>query len=340
MIIYLAAVENSDVRPALASGDIRHGFSSYFWLRKRQPDSAANIRVHVKRHVVDSGAHTFFAGSHVNSGSAQLSAGSPVRNIVSKQEDPDAYFNGYLTWLVEQEPHYDHFVELDVGELVGQDKVREWRKRIVKAGLAPKCIIAYHPALQSIGSFMEEAKKWPSHYVGLQGLRRGVHYDMLAAVRACYEGGVAAHGFAMVKQKYLKVIPYYSVDSTSFKASVIYGCALVAEGGAIHYMRGRPTQSADVRNRIARLSISSGIPLDFAQQVRNSFSKDGGVALGEVMATSARAIQQVEDHYSRLWAARGIRWDERLADARRLERAGSKKKAVASPSSRKSPSRT
>jgi hypothetical protein len=310
VIIYCAAVENNDVKHALKNDAIRHGFSSYFYLRKLPKTLPADIRQHTKRHVVDSGAHSFFA-------SIGISAGKRVTTNAAKGENPDAFWAAYFGWLKANVDSFDHFVELDIGEIVGQDKVRAWRGQIRKAGLAEKCIIAYHPAMNTLREFIAEADNWPSRYVGIEGLRLGTNYPMKEAVRACYDIGVGPHGFAMMKQKYMNAIPFFSVDSASYKASVLYGAAVVMDGGKLSYMRPTSTTSARSRARHARLSVNSGLPLSFRQSVRGTYRQDGGKAIGEVLSVSARAVQQAEDYYTRLWEARGIRWDERIEAARK-----------------------
>lgn len=161
--------------------------------------------------IVDSGAHSFFSSDPNKAFSA-----APNRSM-SDAPDPEVYFDQYLGWLKDYASGMDYFVEHDIGSIVGQPRVKQWRKRLESVGLADKCMIAFHPKVESWAKFWDVAKRFPSKYIGLEGVvanRAPMPYN--DAIKPCYEHGIKVHGFAMVKAKWLKQTPFYSVDSTSW----------------------------------------------------------------------------------------------------------------------------
>lgn len=304
MKLYVAGVEGSDVASTLASDVIVNGFASYYYLR-RQSSGVKRVREHVKSLIVDSGAHTFFA--------SRPEIGSTTTRVTKhKGEDPEFYMREYLAWLKQAAPHLDYFVELDLGEIVGQPRVRGWRVYLEKAGLAEKCIIVYHPKAETWAEFLEWAEKWPSKYVALEGLRQGrALFDYVGCVRALYERGIRVHGFAMVKRRWLDRVPFYSVDSSSFMAGITYGAHFTNMGSdRFSYIRYSKPKSEASRQKAMRAAVKRGV--DFERLTANTYSKEHGrddIVLTAVTNT-ARAMQDMEAYYTRLWEARGIKWTE------------------------------
>ena len=267
MLIYMAAAENSDIAGAVAVGAVRNAFTSYFYMRK-MGDVLKRMRKHCKRVIVDCGAHTFFAQL------GTLGVAGTGNNW--KREEPEAYFTEYLAWLKTYANDLDYFLELDIGDVVGQAQVEKWRERIRKAGLAEKCIIGWHPKAEPLEHFLNVARRWPSRYVGIEGLR---HHrpscDYVDVVTRLYRLNVRAHGFAMVKRRFLDLVPFYSADSISFKGGVLYGAdafhnprrsGMLSEfnaGVGFGYVNRR-AKRADARARERRMAaaVYSGFSLD------------------------------------------------------------------------------
>lgn len=326
MRIHLAGVDTTDFTPTVLSGVVDNCFVSYYYQRKLK--NLIPLRPYLGRTIIDSGAHSFFASTPaVGSVTAKL-------KMHRVKDDPAEFMAAYLKWLDANADHYDYFVELDIGELVGQAAVLAWREQIVAAGLAEKCIICYHPNAEPLADFLKAIESWPSRYCALEGLRQGrVMMDYVQVVRECYARHVRVHGFAMVKQRWMNMVPFYSVDSVSYKASIMYGALFYQNGSKFGYVRGVRPSTESGRNRLMATLAKAGAALDFGTQIRIG-SAPGATGVGrstrvphspqrtaavdardEALKASVLAMQGMEKHYTKLWRARGIRWEEKFKEA-------------------------
>jgi len=300
--IHLAGVDTTDFTPTVHRGVVDNCFVSYYYQRKLK--NLVALRPRLGRTIVDSGAHSFFASTP--------SVGSVTAKLKKHRvkDDPATYMAAYLEWLVANREHYDYFVELDIGELVGQTTVVGWRAEIVKAGLAGRCIICWHPNAERLSDFMQAIENWPSLYCALEGLRQGrPMMDYVAVVKKCYDRDVRVHGFAMVKQRYMDRVPFYSVDSASYKASVMYGALFYQDGSRFGYVRTQRPRTEKGRNALMARLAKAEAPMDIGYQIRGN-----AVARDDVLARSVLAMRGMEEHYTALWRARGIRWQEKFKE--------------------------
>lgn len=292
MLIYMAGCESTDTQDVVREGFISHGFFSYYYMRSGEVKLAwfKSAREHVKDIIVDSGAHTFFSEM------SQTGLSVSVHRKVTKTLDtPEAYFAKYLQWLLANYEFYDYFVELDIGEITGQKQVLEWREILKTNGLFKKCITVYHPETCTFDEYIEMLKDSESHYVALEGDRpRRKRLDYLRLIKPAYERGIKVHGFAMTKNDVFTTYPFYSVDSTSWKAGMQYGSAKFITGTGIKIKR--------YANRTSAFKIH-GMNTDF-------FSKDKRVARFNMQKATLRAFSKIEDDTTRLWEKRGIIWEK------------------------------
>lgn len=312
----------SDTHITMQSRQVRHAFSSY-WYHGKKVDSMTLIRQNCPDHVVDSGAHSFFSESHL--GSARV-----VQRKHRKAHDPHSYFDAYLEWLLEQQNNLDYFVELDIGELVGQDVVEKWRDRIVAAGLEKKCLIVFHPRVEPFERFFEAAKEWPSRFVGLEGVRGArVPMNYNDVVQQLHEHQIRPHGFAMIKPKWITNVPFYSVDSTSFTAGASFGRVfsrrlprwmLGPSSGAAKGFRTHQSKASDGyfdaqrSAAVALEAVKSSSGLLTAADVLTLYKGKSGPSGNDqgrarLMIAAALVFNELEDEVTRLWESRGIRWE-------------------------------
>jgi len=222
MKIYLAGMESVDLEDVISKGSIRNAFYSYFYLRGEKSTMMKNLiegRKYIKNIIIDSGAHSFFAESD----DASLTASNHKKDSKMK-ETPDVFHARYVEWVMKYHQYFDYFVELDIGEIVGQEKVMAWRDLWANLGLSHKLIMVYHPKVQSWDDFLKMLDDSRSRYVALEGERggrRAVKY--LSCIRECYKRKVRVHGFAMTKSHVYLNLPFTSVDSSSWKAPMRYG---------------------------------------------------------------------------------------------------------------------
>lgn len=271
MRIFLAGAENHVGRrnPNLY---VKDAFVSFFSYYKQVGRDLAVVKSRAKSIIVDSGAHSFFSMNK------EIVHAAGVARRKKIDLNPDHYFLTYLDWLEKNKELYDYFVELDIAEIYGMDKLLAWRQEFKKRGLFKKCITVYHPEIMTFNDLkdlVEENKKDGDGYIALEGLRgktRKVDYP--ACAKYLMEQKVRFHGFAMVKRKYMELIPFYSVDSSSWLAGIMYG-------GATGYRKGRLTHG------IAGRSVQEETKL----------------------IESAAAYESLAGYFTRLWEHRGIDWN-------------------------------
>lgn len=253
------------------------------------------IRENCSSVIIDSGAHSFFSEADV-----ALSA-----SVVAKKSKttipPDEYFERYIGWLLQFKHLYDYFVELDIGELVGQAKVMAWRDRFCKAGIFDKCVTVYHPVVVSFNDYVRQVESSESRIVALEGDRRfRKRLPYMRLIKVGYDRGVRIHGFALVKQNVLGQYPFYSVDSSSWKAALRFGKAMIANKGKFqHVSFTHPKSSLD---EIVGLSSLTG-------NLSEAFSKTHSVNSLKRLELGIIVYHQMEKYYTELWEARGIDWD-------------------------------
>jgi len=236
MRIFFAGAESSlEAKVLVKDGLIENGFFTYYYMRS---SSRLTNFMHACKPlmkgliVVDSGAHSFF--NEEAGGKMGLSASIHSKTTKTK-ETPNEYFNAYVQWLKANWTGFDYFVELDIGEIVGQEKVMHWRAILKLEGLYSKCITVYHPAVTTEADYLAYLDDSQSRYMALEGARAGklaVNYPW--AIEEALKRNVRLHGFAMTKRSVLFKYPLYSVDSSSWKSGSQYGTGLAikADGEA------------------------------------------------------------------------------------------------------------
>lgn len=186
MNIHLAGAEGTTFR-GLIEANLQSNIFISFWKFRSQVSIIPHLlalKAASRRVIIDSGAHGFFSNSE------HVPSASRVRIEKKSEIDADKYFDEYLTWLLAHQDLYDYFVELDIGEIVDQAKVYEWRRWIEAAGLLDRMIIVYHPATETERQFFKRAQDMPSRYVGLQGYRKNVPVmDYVRLLKRFYDAG-------------------------------------------------------------------------------------------------------------------------------------------------------
>ncbi len=291
MRIYLAGTEQNESQPLIKKGLIESAFVSYYYERRHKISYMPIFRKNTKNIIVDSGAHTFFS----ELAGAGLSVSVHKKKHKTK-DTPEQYFEKYKKWLIAQYKYYDYFVELDIGEIVGQKKVLEWREEFKKLGIYKKCITVYHPDVMSWEDYIATLKDSESKYVALEGDRPQIRKRLpyLKLIKEGYDRGIKIHGFAMTKENVYLELPFYSVDSTSWKAGVMFGV------GKVITSRGK---IKNIRFNDKELCFSAnGVNI-------NIHSKNLAVARFNRYILSIRAYAKIEKEITRVWRERGIIWN-------------------------------
>ena len=288
MKIFFAGIEGGFTKDLLAVRRFTNVFMSYYLLRTKKDNAIPKIvRENVTGLIViDSGAHSFFSESGLH-----MSA-SVVQKKHKTKETPDEYWHNYKGWILANFDLFDYFVELDIGELVGQDKILKWREELKEMGVFGKCITVYHPAVVSDDDFMAMIKESESRYIGFEGFRPGKkHIDYNKYLKICYENKVKSHGFAMTKEQVYGDYPFFSVDSTSWKAGSLWGTTRLELKNGKH-------KNVSFRNKKALMGVKD---LDLA-----ALSSHNKTACVSRDSQSVGSYLQTELFYTRLWQKRNI----------------------------------
>jgi hypothetical protein len=289
MIVYLAGGESGihyyGWRPRPAS----HIFLSFFQ-RETMMESCFEkiLPTHPELIVMDSGAHSFF-------GQIGKSVTKHIRPV-GKMPEPDKFFNDYFDYLVSRAADIHYAVELDIGEIVGMEKVREWRRRLEDSAMAGKMIWVYHSA-EPESEFDRIIHECPSHYVGIEGIRPGqqrLPYPRM--IRKAMDVGTRVHGFAMTKRDTLLRYPFFSVDSSTWTYSVRSGKGVIYNPKSISVQLIRLTPQAMARR---------GYILEPAFNRSESKAKAVGQRWFEM---GEEAFRKMERDLTQVWESRGVFW--------------------------------
>lgn len=295
MRIYFAAMESSDTLFPF----VDNGLFSYYYLRD---DNKKGNSINLARKTnpdmnifIDSGAHSFFSATE----GGVFAASSQLRKTDNKAKNVDVYMENYVRWVKDNWDCFNWYVELDIGELVGQKKVNEWYKMLQKEKVSSKCIRVFHPRVMTIDDY-KDILNCDSKFIALEGVRAGTKplpYGKL--VRMAYEKEVKVHGFAMTKQLYLEKIPFYSVDSTSWQAGYRYGSGYVPEKNEVQ-PQILNINSRDEMTKRYYVSIRKSLSKEFSATERDNYLGYLGI----------QAYQKYEKYLTELWAKRGVVWKD------------------------------
>lgn len=292
MKIYLAALEMSEAYGPISQGLIENGFFSFYYMRNKA-DPPLTLEVArgcgMRNIIVDSGAHSFF----VQAEGIQAATNHKAKNKV--KETPEEYFEKYVGWLKKNWVHFDYFVELDIGEIVTQAKVMEWRQRLRDEGLYSKCLPVFHPAVMTWEDYIEMLTTCESGYVGIEGIRTPTFViPYRKYIKEAYEYGIKIHGFAMTKMAELEEFPFYSVDSNSWKAGIMYGAGLKITDEGLKTLRYR--NKKDFGRTAGRIDVDV------------VFGEDKAASSTMILSETSKSYAWMQKHFTTLWTQRGIIW--------------------------------
>lgn len=138
----------------------------------------------------------------------------------------DLFFYNYLKFLKEN-PIFNHYVELDIENVVGMEKVAKWTN-ILKTHLNTPPIEVWHRWRG--GDDVWEEMTESSDYIGLSGFlinsSGGAELDpkrLPEYLRIAKKNDCKVHGFGLTNPKVLMKNSFYSVDSTSWMVPIKYG---------------------------------------------------------------------------------------------------------------------
>ena len=222
--------------------------------------------------MVDSGAHSWNKTTITKVTAHRAS---------SKLPPIERHAEEYLAFVGNNAHHPWVFVELDCYGVLSREFVDEMyvaARRIVER-LPAQFIRVYHPVLD--GGTLRTLDEWIDEgqtYIGIGN--DSTH--LLPAIFARTRDRVKVHGFAMTKMPLLERYPFYSADSTTPLATMMYGSLFdghtFKQIGVHKLIKERsPHKFSDVTDR-----------LDMA----------------------LRDFKKSEDYLTRLWTTKGVTWTD------------------------------
>ncbi|CAB4138303.1 hypothetical protein UFOVP329_65 [uncultured Caudovirales phage] len=296
MIIYCAGVQSR--KDLIDKGHVKNPFITFFVYQSNQEFAAdvAYMCDRADRLFVDSGAHTWFAASH------NVDSAVSVKSSVRVPDHFD-YFDRYLEAAkqVRASPHGSKvwFAELDIGPVIGQSHILDWRKKILASGAADRFVIVWHPDVESWSEFDRVARSWPSKYVGVESTGRGNGIDYPRLAYHFYKLGIKTHGFAMTKVEHMKITPFYSVDSTSWMQFERFGLVTI-----------RDLVKAKAIGEFSRRLAAKDVFYDKVI-LKRFCPKSAKSELGKKEWRSLSGIKDFglfQDQITDLWKSRGVVW--------------------------------
>lgn len=168
-----------------------------------------------------------------------VDSGAFTYQMDTKYHDYDAehwesHIQKYLKWAERNKEHIFAIANLDIEGLVGPELVTKWNREyfepfMLRTGI-PVCFV-YHDGLSDY-SWNDYCKRYP--YVGFSSVNtHGEALDMndyREYLRTAEKYDTLVHGFGMTKIKELSELPYYTVDSTTWKVGMRYGKLIIFDG--------------------------------------------------------------------------------------------------------------
>lgn len=184
---------------------------SYYYYNKNTP---MNLLLKHSEHLLfDSGAFSLLNGNHDNI-------------------NFDSFLEKYISFIKKYHKHNQvtGFIELDIGKLVGYEKVLQYRKQL--ENITNKIIPVWHTYL-GIKEYKQMIKNYD--YVAIGGIvNKELNKKYLNTLnRYAIKHNTKIHALGMGDEKYLKKIPFYSVDHSSYNASRWGGLFLFRDGTII-----------------------------------------------------------------------------------------------------------
>lgn len=146
----------------------------------------------------------------------------------------------YLKWAERHSKSIFAMAELDLQNLLGEDIIWEWRKKyfepfMLKTGI-PVCFIYHHEGMET---WERMCQRYP--YVGFSAVADdGKNYDYdgyREMLRVAEKHGAICHGFGMTRTSLLPKLPFYTVDSTSWKSGFRYGQIAIWNGQKVQMFK-------------------------------------------------------------------------------------------------------
>jgi len=297
MRIYLASTE--DMYRGRAQVDVRRLLLSY-WGAESRYDVALQHTGSPEDWCIDSGAHFFI--------SAYLKKGALVPT-----EEVEAHIQRYQDYMRGLAVKPAWAVEMDLQDLYGMEVVTRWREELWKpfekeTGIP---IVYNHHITEPLETWQDMLDDPDMNRLALSIPRVPDLRPYGVKVFEAYEAGKPVHGFAQVRQRSMRVIPFFSVDSTSWGAGALFGTVHRFDSGLGKNKTtsaGRSMFRKDPKKAMAGLLASTRGKV----RAKDMLGVKAGGSLSRLYQNASDAYKDMEDWYTAYWSVKGIDWEKRL----------------------------
>lgn len=206
MRVCLATLETSgQLLDKMKENELNHGLTSYYYLQGQKQLDLILSKIN-KSLLIDSGAHSFQHG---------------------KKVDFLAYTKEYAEFIKNNtdNPKIEGFFEMDVDNVIGYDKVLEYRKILEE--VSDKIIPVWHRN-RGVNDFIEMCKKYTGRKIAITGFANN---DILDSqynifINTAHKYGCRIHILGLTRYGLIKDLNLGkddSVDSSSWRQTGIFG---------------------------------------------------------------------------------------------------------------------
>lgn len=294
MRIYLAGA-GTDVRFLRIDGLFRdkNCFISFYDLKSKNVEKLVSHRP--ASIICDSGAHAFFSRSDI------IRSASPVK---SKEKIPDnhlKYALDYAKYCHEHKDRVDFFVELDTQEIHGK-AFQLYERRMLKEAIGNDKIIGVWHGNESKQAFHKLLDEY--QYIGIEGLptKRIPFMEYMDKVKTCYQAGKRVHAFASIQNSFMRGVPFYSTDASSWANIYRFAQHFYFKDDRIKSIR----KSKFTKRHISRETIRHFSAITNYES-KTAYALNTG---RNVLKANISAFVQFQDYLNHLWEKRGIVWEK------------------------------
>tara|TARA_Y100000310_G_C20648530_1_gene798037 strand:+ start:1317 stop:2123 length:807 start_codon:yes stop_codon:yes gene_type:complete len=224
--------------------------------------------------MVDSGAHSW------NKLTLQKVGHKARKNL----PNPIEFYNSYVEFIKKYRQKDYVFVELDVYKVLPKENIDAYYKEIKKIEGNFEFIRVYHPTIDN--GTLKVFKEWIDEgqtYIGIGNDST----PLLNNIFRLTKDKIKIHGFAMTKSNLIQKYPFYSCDSTTYKAMNIYG----------GYYDGKQMKFIGKKKLVKERS-------------RKLLETANVLGIWETDLVGIKGMLALEKFGTKLWQKRGISWNE------------------------------
>ena len=276
--IFLAGSESEAKFKSLMEMKAKSVLVSHWTIRKdpdfvkRHKDKYPNVDL-----IIDSGAYSLM-----------------VQKTTPTVSDCERYKDKYVKWINRNRDYIFAAVELDLDKVVGKSRVDQWREKIFRP-LSEKVpiIFVFHHQVHPPEYWTYLCRTHP--YIGI-GSTQGGTLNAPLIKRMLNEARdylAKVHGFGFTASTEIQDYSFYSIDSTTWLSSSMYGATLIFNGRTISSF-SKDQKSERLKHRIKFLE--AGLNMDLIKS-------DHHIEVGKM---NQLAFIELEAHLQRAYSYRDV----------------------------------